>query len=98
MKHAIYRVKSFEIVDRYTLSVRFDDETVRQIDFEPILVGELYSPLRDVKIFNRVRIDPEVHTLVWPNGADFDPYTLHEWPHQIDNLKEACRSWDSVPV
>ncbi|MDQ2899086.1 MAG: hypothetical protein M3Y07_04705 [Acidobacteriota bacterium] len=30
-------------------------------------------------MFNQVHIDPEVNTLVWPNGADFDPATLHDW-------------------
>lgn len=39
--------------------------------------------LRDIQLFNSVAIDPEVHTLVWPNGADFDPATLDDWPaHQ----------------
>jgi len=30
-------------------------------------------------VFRQVRLDPEVHTVVWPNGADFDPATLHDW-------------------
>ncbi|PYQ54804.1 MAG: hypothetical protein DMF53_28980 [Acidobacteria bacterium] len=30
-------------------------------------------------MFATVTIDPEVHTLVWPNGADFDPAVLHNW-------------------
>lgn len=29
------------------------------------------------------QIDPEVHTLVWPNGADCDPAILHDWPYEI---------------
>ena len=35
-------------------------------------MGELYGPLRDLKLFDQVRIDVEVGVLVWPNGADFD--------------------------
>ena len=69
---------SFEIQAPYTLRVCFDDDTEQTIDFQAILEGELFGPLRDVSLFNQVRIDPEVHTLVWPNGADFDPATLHE--------------------
>ncbi|MGH9427801.1 MAG: DUF2442 domain-containing protein, partial [Terriglobia bacterium] len=82
MHHPIFRVESFEIVGRYTLRIRFDDNTLQTIDFRPILTGELYGPLRDASLFDQVRIDPEVRTLVWPNGADFDPLTLHDWPEQ----------------
>ena len=75
--HPIYRVRSFQLLTRYTLRVHFDDQTEQVINFEPVLAGELYRPLRDLTLFNQVQIDPEVHTLVWPNSADFDPTTLH---------------------
>jgi hypothetical protein len=78
--HPIHRVRSFQAVAPYTLRVRFDDQTEQVINFESVLAGELYRPLRDLVLFNQVRIDPEVHALVWPNGADFDPATLHDWP------------------
>lgn len=38
-----------------------------------VLAGDIYGPLHDPSVFASVEIDPEVHTLVWPNGADFDP-------------------------
>jgi hypothetical protein len=94
--HPIYNVKSFEIIAPYILKVRFNDDTEQTIDFYPILAGELYGPLRDLSLFNKVRIDPEVRTLVWPNGADFDPATLHDWPEQIQMLKEQARQWEIV--
>jgi hypothetical protein len=80
MSHAVYKVRSFAILGPYTLSVGFDDGTTREIDFSPILQGELFGPLRDLSLFEKVTLDDEVHTLVWPNGADFDPSTLHDWP------------------
>ncbi|MFH1096110.1 MAG: DUF2442 domain-containing protein [Candidatus Desantisbacteria bacterium] len=79
MIHPIYRVKSFQIVAPYTLQVQFDDDTKQVINFQPVLDGELYGPLHNLSLFNQVQVDPEVHTLVWPNGADFDPATLHDW-------------------
>ena len=94
MVHPIYRVVSFEIVAPYTLRVQFDDQSVQTIDFQPVLAGELFQPLRDVALFNQVRIDPEVHTLVWPNGADFDPATLHDWSDQVDALKVLAEQWE----
>ena len=96
MRHPIYRVCSFEIVGAYALRVRFDDDTEQTIDFRPILAGELYGPLRDLEIFNRVGIDPEVGTLVWPNGADFDPATLHDWPLYEQGFRELAGRWQPV--
>ncbi len=98
MSHSIYRVVSFEIIGPYMIRVRFDDQTEQVINFEPILAGELYRPLRDLSLFNKVRIDPEVHTLVWPNGADFDPATLHDWPEHIEAWKERSRQWEMAMV
>ena len=96
MSHPIYRVRSFDIVAPYTLCVRFDDDKQQIIDFRPILAGELFGPLRDLELFNEVRIDPEVETLVWPNGADFDPATLHDWPEHEQSLREFARRWEPV--
>jgi Protein of unknown function (DUF2442) len=98
MAHPIYRVRSFQIAAPYTLRVQFDDETEQVINFEPVLAGELYRPLRDLSVFNQVRVDPEVHTLVWPNGADFDPATLHDWPEYAPMLAARARQWELTPA
>ena len=98
MNHSIYRVVSFEIVGAHTLRIAFDDGTAQTVNFAPILAGEIYAPLRDLALFNGVKIDPEVHTLVWPNGADFDPATLHDWPDYVDALTERAKRWVPVPA
>lgn len=97
MNHPIHRVCDCHIVASHTLQVRFDDGASRVIDFRPVLAGELYGPLRDPELFAQVRVDPEVHTLVWPNGADFDPATLHDWPEHVEALTAIARSWESQP-
>jgi hypothetical protein len=96
--HPIHRVRAFQIVAPYTLRVQFDDETEQVINFEPVLAGELYRPLRDLSLFNQVRLDPEVHTLIWPNGADFDPATLHDWPKLAQALIARARQWERTPA
>jgi hypothetical protein len=98
MQHGIYRVTSFEIVSPYTLRVTFDDATEQVINFKPVLAGELFAPLRDLKLFNQVSLDPEVHTLVWPNGSDFEPATLHDWPDIAESLAVRAKQWESVPA
>ena len=91
MEHPIYRIVGFENVGPYTLRVKFDDGHEREIDFKPVLFGELYGPLKDDKLFNQVDIDPDAHTLVWPNGADFDPGTLREWPKYVQEIERIAR-------
>lgn len=96
MNHPIHRVESFEIISPYVLRVRFDDKTEQTINFHSVLAGELYRPLRELSFFNQVQVDPEVHTLVWPNGADFDPATLHDWPRYVEAMTARARQWDMV--
>jgi hypothetical protein len=96
MKHPIHRVRTFEVVGPYTLRVTFDDNSEQVINFGSVLAGELFGPLRDLNLFNQVFLDTEVHTLVWPNGADFDPATLHDWPKHLEALTKQARQWDSV--
>ena len=96
MEHSVYRVLGLEIVKSYTLRVEFDDQTSQVIDFRPVLEGEIYGPLRDLELFNGVRVDPEVHTLVWPNGADFDPATLHDWPRHAPAMKALAKRWSVI--
>ncbi|MBI5396276.1 MAG: DUF2442 domain-containing protein [Verrucomicrobia bacterium] len=94
MKHRISRIESFEQTGRYALRIRFDDGVCRTVDFEPVLHGEIYGPLRDPAEFARVKLDPEVRTLVWPSGADFDPVILHDWPEHEAEFKAAAQRWD----
>ena len=98
MHHPIFRVCRFQIVAPFALCVGFDDGTEQVIDFRPVLAGELFGPLSELSLFNQVAIDPEVHTLVWPNGADFDPATLHDWPDHVEALAARARDWELQSV
>ena len=95
MTHAIYRVIEVTVVGPYTLRIVFDDGEEETIDFRPVLEGELYGELKDPEVFRRVRIDPEAHTIVWPNGADFDPETLRNWRKYLPTLAARARRWAS---
>jgi len=97
MQHEIYAVTDVEVVAPYTLKLEFDDGTSKTIDFSRVLEGELLGPLRDVRLFNQVRVDAESRTVVWPNGADFDPATLHDWDlYEMEITARAKGHWAEV--
>jgi hypothetical protein len=98
MSHTLYDVTAFEVTKPYTLRIHFSDRTEQVIDFQPVLYGEMYAPLRTLDYFNQVRLDAETKTIVWPNGADFDPYVLHEWPRVVDQLSRRLQAAALTPT
>jgi hypothetical protein len=96
MNHPIHRVTRFAVIGSYAIKVAFDDGTEQQIDFRPVLHGAMFGPLQYPATFNAVTLDSEAGTLVWPNGADFDPATLHDWPKVRDELTVRAVEWEKV--
>ena len=95
MHHPIHRVVGFAVVAPFVLRVSFNDGSEQRIDFRPVLHGPLFGPLQVLDVFNAVALDAEAGTLVWPNGADFDPATLHDWPQVCDELVARAAGWAS---
>jgi hypothetical protein len=98
MFHEIYTVLDFDIIAPYTLRLRFNDDSAKVINFLPMLRGELYGLLRNLDFFNQVRLDTEAGTLVWPNEADFDPATLHDWDKVGEAMIKMAHSWPEPPL
>ncbi len=72
------RIRSVEPLDGFVVRLLFDDGTEREVDLESELWGPVFEPLRgDRELFRQVRVDEELGTIVWPNGADMDPDVLH---------------------
>ncbi len=61
----------------YRVWLRFADGISGEIDLETELWGPMFEPLRNVAEFAKLRADPELDTIVWPNGADISPEWLH---------------------
>jgi hypothetical protein len=59
------------------LRLTFTDGLIREVDLSGDLWGPLAEPLQDPDFFSQVRVDPELGTVVWPNGYDLDPDVLH---------------------
>jgi len=71
------RIRHVEPVSGFTLKLDFSDGSSGVVDLGPYLRGPIFEPLvRDPVLFRAVRVDPELGTIVWPNGADMDPDVL----------------------
>ena len=68
-------------VRNYVIWLRFSDGLAGEVDLRDELDGPVFEPLRQVEVFQCVRLHPELHTIVWPNGADLAPEFLHERVH-----------------
>jgi uncharacterized protein DUF2442 len=72
------RIVEARYVKGHTLWLRFSDGLYGEVDLASELDGQVFEPLRDPKVFASFIVHPELHTLVWPNGADFAPEFLHD--------------------
>jgi len=92
MKHEFKRIVSLEIISDGILDLKFDCGASRQVDLTPIMFGSLFGELKNPDFFKQVSLDPEVGTICWPNGADFDPDTLFRWDEHVQSLSSHLQS------
>jgi len=79
-------VKKVKYISGYKLQLTFEDGSVRFVDLEPHLDGEIFAPLKKIKYFKRVQVNRDIDTIMWENGADLSPdflYEIAELPHEI---------------
>lgn len=70
-------VVSAKVIADYRLNLRFEDGVEGVLDLEPHLTFRgVFEPISDPSYFAMVQVDPELGTVVWPNGADLDPDVL----------------------
>ncbi len=74
----ISRVREAKYVGAFVIRVYFMDGVEGEVDFEGDLDGEIFAPLKDVSYFKNFIVHPELHTLAWPNGADFASEYLYQ--------------------
>jgi hypothetical protein len=55
-----------------------EDGSVRLVDLANELNGEIFEPLKDLRVFRTARLNPDLDTVVWSNGADMSPDFLYE--------------------
>lgn len=84
--------KAVHHLSGYKLIAIFEDGSVKLIDMEDELEGPLFSPLKDLEMFQKGRFDEDALTIVWPNGANLSPEFLYdsgEFLLEKDSLQSA---------
>jgi hypothetical protein len=74
----IPRVVDVKSLANFWLWVLFMDGTSGTVDLAQELWGPMFEPLANPDLFHRAMVDPELETVVWPNGADLSPKFLYQ--------------------
>ena len=75
----LVHVTAVEVVGDHRLRLAFEDGAEGEVDLVDWTWQGVFEPLADPSYFSRVSLDRELGTIVWPNGADLAPETLHAW-------------------
>jgi hypothetical protein len=70
----------------YCLLLTFEDGSRRRVDLESHLDGEMFEPLREIALFRTARLNADIDTVVWENGADMSPDFLYDIGEPVDDM------------
>lgn len=84
----MHYIKDVTYLGQYKLSLTFENGVSKTVDLEPYLEGEIFEPLRDMEYFRTVRVNPDIDTIAWDNGADFAPEFL--WDIGVSRIVSAA--------
>jgi hypothetical protein len=71
------RICAVTPLGRFRVRLELTDNTTKEVDLEPYLWGPVFEPIRnDPSLFQAVKVDSRLGTIVWDNGADIDPDVL----------------------
>ncbi|HTW90318.1 MAG TPA: DUF2442 domain-containing protein [bacterium] len=74
----------------YRLLVVFEDGDERLVDLKPHLDGPIFELLMDPGYFRSFRMNEDIDTVVWENGADFSPDFLYEIGQPVSEASRAA--------
>lgn len=74
----IHEIIEAKIVHGTVVEFVFDDLKRAKIDLKDYLGRGLFKDLVQAKNFQRFKVDAELGTICWPNGADIAPEVLYQ--------------------
>jgi hypothetical protein len=92
----MHYVTEVEYETSYRLLLTFEDGSRRRVDLAPHLDGEMFEPLRSLERFRTARLNADIDTVVWDNGADMSPDFLYEIGEPVDDTSARKVAEDRV--
>lgn len=81
-------VTNIKLLGGYNMLLSFDNGQTGQVNIQDIIKFEgVFAPLKDYKYFAEVKVNHDIGTICWQNGADIAPDTLFaaiKTPHSLD--------------
>ncbi len=93
----LLHVSDARYVDDYRVEVQFSDGMKGVADLAGALDGPAFELLKDRSVFAQFRVDEDLDTVVWPNGADFAPEFLYFQAFKnVSELQDRFKKWGYI--
>lgn len=93
----IPHVTDASYIGNYKIQVSFNNGKTGIADLSNALKGQMFEPLKDLALFSQLKLDEELETVVWPNGADLAPEFIFFLAFKDDlSLKEQFTKWGYI--
>lgn len=86
-----------EYIDGFKVQIQFNNGKSGIADLTESLHGAIFEPLKEQSLFAQLKVDPELETIVWPNGADLAPEYVYFQAFKLDpELQEQFKQWGYI--
>ena len=90
-------VTDAEYIGDYAVRVTFNNGRTGIADLSVALKGLVFEQLQDKSLFSKLRVDEELETIVWPNGADMAPEYIYYLTFKEDmKLEPLFEEWGYI--
>ena len=79
MKCGHVDVTKVKVIADYRLHLTFNNGVSGEIDISKLVPFDgIFAPLKDKNYFSQVKVNSDIGTICWENGADLAPEWLYE--------------------
>jgi len=93
----ILHITAAEYLQDYKVAVTFNNGRAGIADLAEALGQGVFQSLTDITQFRQLKVDDELNTIAWPNGADLAPeYVYFEAFKDDPQLQAQFEAWGYV--